>query len=149
MKTGNGDGGGVGRCAGKHGGKRVGKRTLKSGHCGFTLIELLVVMAIIATLMTLAAPKYFKQTQRAKEVVLLHNLRGLREAIDQYRQDLSVGPASLEELAERRYLKEVPLDPVTGRRDGWTLERDAAARIREVHSGAPGASLSGTAYAQW
>jgi general secretion pathway protein G len=116
---------------------------------GFTLIELLVVMAIIATLMTLAAPKYFKQTQRAKEVVLLHNLRGLREAIDQYRQDLAVGPATLEELAQRRYLKEVPLDPVTGRRDTWTVRLDESAQVRDVHSGAPGVSLAGTAYTEW
>lgn len=121
----------------------------KHAQRGFTLIELLVVMAIIATLMTLAAPKYFKQTQRAKEVVLLHNLRGLREAIDQYRQDLSAGPETLEELSERRYLKEVPLDPVSGRRDSWTVERDASARIRDVHSGAAGESLSGTAYGTW
>ena len=106
-------------------------------------------MAIVATLMALAAPKYFKQTQRAKEVVLLQNLRGLREAIDQYRQDLAIGPESLEELAQRRYLKELPLDPVLGRRDGWIVERDAEARIREVRSGAQGQSLSGVDYAQW
>lgn len=127
---------------------RTGKAGTHSQR-GFTLIELLVVMAIIATLMTLAAPKYFKQTQRAKEVVLQHNLRGLREAIDQYRQDLAAGPESLEELAQRRYLKEVPLDPVLGRRDGWVLERDDEARIREVRSGAPGQSLSGVDYAKW
>lgn len=127
---------------------RIGKTGMRAQR-GFTLIELLVVMAIIATLMTLAAPNYFKQTQRAKEVVLLHNLRGLREAIDRYRQDLAIGPESLEELAQRRYLKELPLDPVLGRRDGWVVERDDEARVREVRSGAPGQSLSGVDYAQW
>ncbi|KAF3998295.1 type II secretion system protein [Glaciimonas immobilis] len=120
-----------------------------NGKKGFTLIELLVVMAIIATLMTLVAPKYFKQTERAKEVVLQHNIRGLREAIDNYRQDLAAGPQTLDDLVSRRYLKEVPLDPVTGRRDSWVTEVDDDALIQEVRSGAPGTSLGGEAYAQW
>ena len=116
---------------------------------GFTLIELLVVMAIIATLMMLVAPQYFKQTDRAKEVVLEHNIRGLREAIDHYRQDLAKGPETLDDLVSRRYLRELPLDPVTGRRDTWQTEEDDTAGIRDVRSGAAGVSLGGTAYAQW
>lgn len=116
---------------------------------GFTLIELLVVMAIIATLMTLAVPTYIKQTQRAKEVVLQHNLRGLREALDQFRQDTAAGPQSLEDMVERRYLRDIPLDPVTGRRDSWQFERDEQEGIRDVRSGAPGDALDGGTYAQW
>ena len=116
---------------------------------GFTLIELLVVMAIIATLMTLVAPKYVKQTERAKEVVLQHNIRGLRQAIDQYRQDLTVGPQALEDLVNRRYLKELPLDPITGSRDTWQIEHDSDGWIRDVYSGASGMSLGGVAYATW
>ncbi|MDY7548512.1 prepilin-type N-terminal cleavage/methylation domain-containing protein [Glaciimonas sp. Gout2] len=122
---------------------------ITNGKKGFTLIELLVVMAIIATLMTLVAPKYFKQTERAKEVVLQHNIRGLREAIDNYRQDLTAGPQALEDLVSRRYLKEVPLDPVTGRRDTWLTELNEDSEIQEVRSGAPGTSLGGGAYAEW
>ena len=34
---------------------------------GFTLIELLVVMAIIATLLTIAVPRYFQSLERAKK----------------------------------------------------------------------------------
>ena len=122
---------------------------ITNGKKGFTLIELLVVMAIIATLMTLVAPKYFKQTERAKEVVLQHNIRGLREAIDNYRQDLGAGPQALEDLVSRRYLKEVPLDPVTGRRDSWLTELNEDLEIQEVRSGAPGNWLGGGAYAEW
>ena len=126
-----------------------GKKGERQRKQGFTLIELLVVMAIIATLMTLVAPKYFTQTERAKEVVLQHNIRGLREAIDHYRQDMGAGPQALEELVHGRYLKEVPLDPVTGRRDSWQPELDDDAQIYEVRSGAEGMSLSGEAYAEW
>ncbi|MGS0741049.1 type II secretion system protein [Glaciimonas sp. GG7] len=116
---------------------------------GFTLIELLVVMAIIATLMTLVAPKYFTQTERAKEVVLQHNIRGLREAIDHYRQDKATGPESLDDLVSSRYLKNVPIDPVTGNRDSWQTELDDDGQIKDVRSGATGMSLAGEEYAQW
>ena len=116
---------------------------------GFTLIELLVVMAIIATLMTMVAPKYFTQTERAKEVVSQHNIRGLREAIDHYRQDKAVGPDSLEDLVSSRYLKDVPIDPLTGTRDSWQTELDDDGKIQEVRSGATGTSLGGDDYAEW
>ena len=37
---------------------------------GFTLIELIIVMAIVALLLTLAAPRYFHSIERSKEAVL-------------------------------------------------------------------------------
>ncbi|MEQ1767433.1 MAG: type II secretion system protein, partial [Methylotenera sp.] len=37
---------------------------------GFTLIELLAVMAIIALLLTIAAPKYFSSVDRSREAIL-------------------------------------------------------------------------------
>ena len=65
---------------------------MRSGEKGFTLIELLVVMAIIATLMTLVAPRFFNQTERAKIVVLQHNRNALRAAIAAWRHDRLSGP---------------------------------------------------------
>ena len=41
---------------------------------GFTLIELLVVLAIIATLLTLAVPRYYASIDKSKEAVLKENL---------------------------------------------------------------------------
>jgi general secretion pathway protein G len=118
-------------------------------HGGFTLIELLVVMTIIATLMALVAPNLFKQVDHAKEVVLRHNLATLRDTIAHYREDRGRGPATLESLVAERYLREVPLDPVTARRDTWIVQLDDAEGIREVKSGAPGAGGDGIDYAQW
>jgi len=54
---------------------------------GFTLVELLVVMAIIATLLTIAVPRYFRSLQRSREAVLKQDLTTLRESIDKFYGD--------------------------------------------------------------
>lgn len=116
---------------------------------GFTLIELLVVMAIIATLMTLVMPNYFRQHTKAKETVLRHNLVSMRQALEHYREDKGGNPASLDELVSNRYLKEIPVDPLTGKRDTWQLESGDEAGFGDVRSGAQGASANGTEYGSW
>lgn len=72
------------------------KRAVRQG--GFTLIELLVVMAILATLLSLVAPRYFDSVERGKEAALRTNLRMLREAIDKHRADTGRLPESLGQL---------------------------------------------------
>ncbi len=119
---------------------------------GFTLIELLVVLAIIATLLTLAAPRYFQHVERSREAVLRENLATARQAIDQYHADRGAWPESLESLVEARYLRALPVDPVTGRSDTWTLrpppEREAqAAGVYDLRSGAAGSTGDGVPYA--
>lgn len=118
---------------------------------GFTLIELLVVMAIIATLLTLAAPRYFQHVQRAKEAVLKENLAVTRDAIDKYRADTGRYPADLGTLVERRYLRGLPTDPLTERTDTWLELRPPSGEpgLYDVRSGAEGAALDGYAYADW
>lgn len=121
---------------------------------GFTLIELIVVMAIVALLVSIAAPRYFKSVDRAKENSLRTSLLVLRDAIDQFAADKGRYPASLVELAEVRYVREVPEDPLTGRRDTWVelpppsdalLERG----LYDVRSGAAGRASDGRLYADW
>ena len=145
---------------------------------GFTLIELLVVLAVLALLMTIAAPRYITHIERAREATLRSSLRVMREAIDKFDADQGRLPASLEELVERRYLKEVPPDPITERRDSWVLlspadlpprggaatatddgaERAtpggapnaaAAEGVADVRSGADGAGRDGVAFKAW
>ncbi len=119
---------------------------------GFTLIELLVVMAILATLLTLAAPRYFESVERGKEAALRTNLRLLREAIDKHRADTGRLPESLEALAQARYLRAVPADPMTERVDSWVvvpMPDGTLPGVYDVRSGAPGMARDGTAYASW
>lgn len=115
---------------------------------GFTLIELLVVLAVIASLLTIVAPRFFDQTDLATETVLKENLFVVRRAIDLYRGDTGRYPDSLNELVESRYLREIPVDPVTGRKDTWQAVREFSG-ITDIRSGAPGLGGDGTAYASW
>jgi general secretion pathway protein G len=118
----------------------------------FTLIELLVVMAIVATLLTLAVPRYFHSTDKAREAVLKQNLAQMREAIDKFYADRGRYPDSLDDLVARKYLRSVPLDPVTESTQTWSLiSPDPTARggVFDVRSGAKGAGLDGTNYADW
>jgi len=118
---------------------------------GFTLIELLVVLAIIATLLTLAAPRYFQPVERSKEAVLRENLATVRDAIDQFHADAGIWPPTLESLAEKRYVRAVPTDPITERADTWQLVAPPAgeAGVYDIRSGAEGSGLDGRPYADW
>lgn len=120
---------------------------------GFTLIELIVVMAIVALLVSIALPRYFSSLDRSKEVVLRQNLAVLRDAIDKYHGDLGRYPESLETLVGKRYLRSLPLDPVTQSATTWVVlpppEETEAAGVYDVRSGASGTASDGTEYAQW
>ena len=121
-------------------------------HRGFTLIELLVVMAIIATLLTLVAPRYFQNIQRSKEAVLRQNLEQTRDAIDKYYADAGKYPDVLDDLITQRYLRNLPYDPITDSKTTWVPvppEGEAKGAIYDIKSGATGNSIDGTAYSEW
>jgi general secretion pathway protein G len=121
---------------------------------GFTLIELMVVMAIVALLASIAAPRYFHSLQKSKETALLQSLTTMRDAIDQYAADKGRYPDSLQELADARYIRDIPEDPLTGSRKSWVelpppADMQAAGQLWDVRSGAPGRSADGRLYAEW
>lgn len=125
-------------------------RMMNARKKGFTLVELLVVLAIIATLLTIAVPRYFRHVDRSKEAVLRENLAVVRDAIDQYHADKGRWPDSLESLAESRYLRAVPADPVTGSADTWiTVPPEGGTGVYDVRSGAEGTAGNGQPYAEW
>lgn len=119
---------------------------------GFTLIELLVVLAIIATLLMLALPRYFSSVDKSKEAVLKENLFQMRDAISKYYGDKGKYPEALEALATEKYLRKVPLDPITESAATWIivppqdLEKGG---VYDVRSGAPGNSSAGGPYVDW
>jgi general secretion pathway protein G len=118
---------------------------------GFTLIELLVVMAALGLLLSLAAPRYYEHVDRSREVVLKNNLAVTRQAVDRFRGDRGRYPEQLGELVQLRYLRELPLDPVTDRRNAWRVipPPGQTTGVYDIRSSAPGKARDGTAYASW
>ena len=119
---------------------------------GFTLIELIVVMAIIALLLSLALPRYFNHLESSREAILKQDLAVMRDAIDKYHGDRGRYPDDLDELVNARYLRALPVDPITERADTWQLiapPGDEAGAMYDVKSGAAGTARDGSAYASW
>jgi general secretion pathway protein G len=118
----------------------------------FTLIELLVVMAIIAMLLTIAAPRYYRSLERSREAVLQQDLATLRESIDKYYADTGTYPPTLAVLVEKRYLRAIPVDPIARSADKWILvasEDPEDTGIKDVKSGAEGTDEKGVPFATW
>jgi prepilin-type N-terminal cleavage/methylation domain-containing protein len=120
--------------------------------CGFTLIELLVVLAIIATLLSIAVPRYFGSLENSKETTLRQSLSVMRDALDHHYGDTGSYPESIDALVHKRYLRSVPVDPITERSDTWQVlppPEGAPGVVGDVKSGAPGRGRDGTPYAEW
>lgn len=144
-------------------------------HAGFTLIELIVVLAIVALLASIAAPRYLGSLDQARENSLRSSLAVMRQAIDQFAADRGRYPGSLQELVDQRYLRQLPEDPLTGRRESWlalspppddamAVLADGGATLAppgtgtngagapgvwDVRSGAAGRARNGELYADW
>jgi general secretion pathway protein G len=120
---------------------------------GFTLIELLVVLTIVALMLTIAAPQFLPNVNRARETVLRQDLAIMRDAIDKYYSDKGVYPQKLEQLVLAKYLKQVPIDPVTDSADTWVgvaaSEQDAGSGIKDIRSGATGVARDGSGFGSW
>jgi len=124
---------------------------------GFTLIELMIVISLILILVSISIPAYNQSILRAKESVLMQNLFTLRSLISQYTLDKQKAPQSLEDLVQAGYIKQIPIDPFTGKNDSWTVDQEdyslsvdqQETGITDVHSGSTLISTSGTAYSSW
>lgn len=119
---------------------------------GFTLVELLVVLAILALLLTLAVPRYFTSIERAKEAALKQDLNILRESIDKFYADNGQYPKTLEDLVERKYIRKLPVDPITEKSTTWIFtppEPPLEGDIYDIHSGSKSVAKDGTRYADW
>ena len=124
---------------------------------GFTLIELMIVIMIILILISMAAGRYERSVQRARETALRTDLKTMRDAIDNFTMDKQAAPQSLDDLVNEKYLRDIPLDPMTRTKD-WTPEygdtiltpQQNGTGLTNVHSASPDISpFEGTAYNTW
>ena len=127
--------------------------SMRAQRSGFTLIELIVVMAIVALLVSIAAPRYFQSVDRAKDNTLRTSLNVMRDAIDKFSADKGRYPDSLNELVDARYLRAVPSDPWTGSVSTWVVvtpdDPVAQGKVYDVRSGMAGRASDGRLHADW
>src|SRR5581483_1595467 len=90
---------------------------------GFTLIELMIVISLILILVSISIPAYNRSILHAKEGVLRQNLFTMRSLISQYTLDKQKAPEALDDLVTAGYIKQIPVDPFTGRNDSWRSTR--------------------------
>jgi general secretion pathway protein G len=143
MRTGNSNG--------------VFRRRPRVARGGWTLVELVIVMAIIAVLASIATVGAGNAVQLAREATLKEDLFRMRDAIDQYYADKGKYPADLQALVTDQYMREVPVDPITGSRDTWqTIPAEPDPNnvslepgIYNVKSGAEGTSMQGEPYTEF
>ena len=126
---------------------------------GFTLLELMIVISMLLILVSIAAPMYRQQILHSREAVLRQNLFTLRTLISQYTLDKQKAPQSIEDLVSAGYLKQIPVDPMSGAAD-WTVDQAAEDTISspdqqdeggidDVHSSSTQIGTTGTAYNTW
>lgn len=132
--------------------------TIKTGKynvAGFTLIELLIVLLLIALLAGIVSPMVTSSILRAKESTLKEDLFVLRKAIDSYYSDNGHYPAAMDVLVGQRYIRRLPVDPITEEQNGWILvwaeetnDNDEPGII-DIRSKSDARASDGTAYNEW
>lgn len=123
---------------------------------GFTLVELMIVVALIGLLVGIALPTYKHAQAKAKEAVLRENLFILRQTIDQYFADKGYYPASLQALVDEKYIRKLPVDPITRQADweevpadqGTNVDPNQPSGVWDVKSRAQGQTEDGVGYGE-
>ncbi len=126
----------------------------RRGAAGFTLLELMIVVTIIGILATISQPLFRNAMVQAREAALRENLYVLRDAIDKFYADNDKYPEALSDLVERRYVRKLPKDPITGSAETWqavlyTDDKGQQAGIFDVRSGSDATGSDGQRYADW
>jgi len=87
-----------------------------------------------------------------RERILRDDLSTMRFEINQYTLDHQKRPRSLSDLVDAGYMKQLPIDPFTGRRDTWVSELSADQNdpgITDARSGAFPKNKSRVSHKNW
>jgi len=115
----------------------------------------MIVITIVIILAAIALPQYQRTIMHAREAVLRDDLYKMRTLLDQYAADKGKLPQSLEDLTSERYMRELPVDPITGQAD-WTVvsgedpnSTSGEQGVTDVKSSSGDVSSEGTPYSEW
>lgn len=162
---------------------RQANQTSDNDQRGLTLAEVLIVLALMSILALGALPLVHNQYRAKKELELKRTLFAMREAIDRYHDyakrgmiepwdlDWNMYPESLDSLIEGvevrfkpeeepklvRFLRQTPVDPMTGEQSwdcrGYEDEPDERSQscddLYDVFSQSRDEALDGTYYSDW
>jgi len=144
---------------------------------GVTLLEMIIVISILLILMGAAVPVVRISVRRDKEIELRRDLWEMRDAIDRYHDaanknlfQIKLGtdgyPQDLDTLVngveiaggkKMRFLRRVPVDPMTGNTD-WGLrsmqddpksDSWGGQNVFDVYTKSTSTALNGTNYKDW
>ena len=115
---------------------------------GFTLIELSFVMAVLGILYFVALPYLGDSVGAAREAALKEDLYVMRKALDQYHEVHQRYPPTLEAIVSEKFVRGIPEDPITRRRD-WRTIADEGGGIADVRSAADRIGSDGRPYTAW
>lgn len=118
---------------------------------GFTLVELLVVITLMALMLSIVLPQYLSSLDQGKETLLKNNLSSMRVAIDHYYADHGKYPRTLDELVKEKYIRNIPLDPIT-QNINWKIsyyDNDENLGVYDIKSSSLEISKNGQSYATW
>ena len=146
---------------------------------GYTMVELVLVTTLLVTLAAVALPASKFTVRRGKEIELRQALRGMRNAIDEFKRYSDAGliavergadgyPGELEVLVEGvalvglidkkvRFLRRIPRDPMTGEyewglrsyQDDFDSTSWGGENVFDVYSLSEGVGLNKVAYKEW
>ena len=157
--------------------RRNVRRVYRSRQGGMTLLELIIACTILMILSTAAMPLVRITIVRGREAELRRDLREIRNAIDKYKDMADTAafrtevtsngyPPDLDTLVKGevlagnkkvRFLRRIPVDPMTGQADwGMRSVQDdpdstswGGGNVFDVFSKSQGTALDGTKYADW
>jgi general secretion pathway protein G len=152
-------------------------RRIRSRQAGLTLLEMIIACSILLILASAAEPMIRITIVRSREAELRRDLREMKNAIDRYKDmadtlafqtELTSNgyPPDLDTLVKGvtiagnkhvRFLRRIPVDPMTGKRDwGFRSIQDdpdsnswGGGNVFDVYSKSQGTALDGTKYSEW